>query len=81
MSPAFLLPQPSLVVLFGSLAAGAFLGYLYSRGNTRTEENEAEPEQEPEQEREPEPEPELHRLRTRPLKPAIDLRIYTYGDH
>lgn len=37
--------------------------------------------QEQQQEEPLQPElPQMNRLRTRPLKPAIDLSIYTYGD-
>ena len=66
-----LLSQPGLAVAVGSLAAfGAALYYLFSRRIAPQVEEEAQDEL---------PEPR-YRLRTRPLKPAIDLRIYTYGD-
>ena len=68
----FLLSAPGLAVLGGTMvAAAAALAYLYTRS----------PQLEEEEDPQDEPEPPLHRLRTRPLKPAIDLRTYTYGDH
>ena len=67
----FLQSQPGLAVLVGVLAAlGTALVYLCTRHVPEVEQEEPEIE----------PEPELSRLRTRPLKPAIDLTIYTYGD-
>ena len=61
--------QPGLAVLVGALAAlGTALAYIWTRYNLVEEQEEQEIE----------PEPERPRLRTRPLKPAIDLSIYTY---
>ena len=67
----FLRSQPGVAVAVGSLAAlAAALVHVYTRHYPGQEEDEPEPgvEHEP------------RRLRMRPLKPAIDLRIYTYGD-
>ena len=67
----FLVSPAGLGALLGCLAAlcGA-LAYLYITRKPEDEEDETDSEEEDE--------PEPRKLRTRPLKPAIDLSIYDY---